>query len=213
MERIGAGSSPGFNPPPRAELRRRTPDPHPAEDAEDRRFVPARGWGASQADRMCPCTPPRQPCVWALAKRLAFCARPEPTSIHVNTHDAQCRQEKPRHSIRGPGPSSPQIEAEPPEVVSTQYSQITSSQLEKSRFTHLRTQPQEPRLTGHLDTCPHTTTGVHEHTGPQVYPREHKDTPRSAHSLPCSYLCFQDTCTPMESPDVHSDLDIVVFGL
>ena len=45
MERIGAGASPGFDPLPRAALRRRTPDPHPAEDAEDTRFVPARGLG------------------------------------------------------------------------------------------------------------------------------------------------------------------------
>lgn len=118
MERIGAGASPGFDPLPRAVLRRHTPDPHPAEDAEDRRFVPAGGWGASRAAHKCPCTPPSSPCVWALAKQLAFCARPEPTSIHVNTHDAPCRQEEPCHSIRGPGPRSPQIEAEPPEVVS-----------------------------------------------------------------------------------------------
>lgn len=159
MERIGAGASPGFNPLPSAAPHRRTPDPHPAEDAKDRRFVPAEGWGTSRAACTCPCTAPSpHHRVWALAKQPTFCARPEPTSICVNTHDAPRRQEEPRHSTRGPGSRSPQIEAEPPEVISTQYSKISPSRPEKKQVhTFANTTPgaQTHRPPGHMSTHQH----------------------------------------------------------
>lgn len=191
MERIGAGASPGLDTLPSAAPHRRTPNPHSTEDAKDRRFVPTGGWGTSRAACTCPCTAPTPPppCVWALAKRPTFCARPEPTSIYVNTHDAPCRQEEPRHSIRGPGSRSPQIEAKPPEVIATQYSKIAPSRPEKKAGSYIC--EHNPRSPDSQATWTHVHIPAQAFMSKQAHRRAHMST--KTHSQ-------EHTLTPMLLP-------------
>ena len=110
--------------------------------------------------------------MWALAERPVPRARPEPTSIHADTHTAPRRQAEPRHTHPGPRPPG-----------AHRFRQNHLEWCPRSTHKSLHTGPEKTgshiwasRLTGHVGTCPHTNTDTHEQTGPHAYPSEHKGT-------------------------------------